>query len=125
MWNAILWIHLIAMAFFVGGQIFMAAAVVPVLRGDETGKMQQVARRFGYGTLISIAISLITGAALASHEHLWKTPELHSKLGLVVIVGILVLIHMKKPKQHVLDGLIFIGSLGIVWLGVALAQLTA
>ena len=66
MWNAILWIHLIAMAFFVGGQLFMAAAVVPVLRGDETGKLQQVARRFGYGTLISIGVSLPLSSVRAS-----------------------------------------------------------
>jgi putative copper export protein len=123
MWNAILFIHLIAMAFFVGGQLFIAAAVVPVLKGDESGKMQQVARRFGYGTLVSVGVSIITGAMLASHENLWKTPEMHAKLGLVAIVGVLVLVHMKKPKLHALDGLIFLGSLAIVWLGVALATI--
>jgi hypothetical protein len=32
---------------------------------------------------------------------------------------------MKKPKLHVLDALIFIGSLGIVWLGVGLAELAS
>jgi putative copper export protein len=123
MWQALVWIHLIAMAFFVGGQLFMAAAVVPVLRGDETGKMQQVARRFGYGTLIAIGVSILTGSALASHYALWQDPKMHAKLGLVVLVGVLVLIHMKKPKLHVLDALIFVGSLGIVWLGVGLAEL--
>ena len=124
MWDAILFIHLIAMAFFVGGQLFIAAAVVPVLKGDESGKMQQVARRFGYGTLISVGVSVITGVALANHSatNLWKTPEMSAKLGLVVLVGILIAVHMKKPKLHVLDGMIFLCSLAIVWLGVAVAS---
>ena len=35
MWEATRWLHLLAMAFFVGGQIVLAAAVVPAFRGAE------------------------------------------------------------------------------------------
>lgn len=123
MWNFILWVHLLAMAFFVGGQLFLVAAVVPVLKGKDDGEpMRAVARRFGYGTLVSITVSIITGAALATHENLWKNHQLSAKMGLVALVGVLILVHMKKPKLHALDGLIFIGSLAIVWLGVSLAS---
>lgn len=122
MWDLILWLHLIAMAFFVGGQLVLAAAIVPVLRGHNDGEqMRAVARRFGWGTLAAIAVLLLTGAAMASHQHLWSSPRLHEKLTLFVIVAALVIAHMRKPEWRVLDGLIFIGSLAIVWMGVALA----
>jgi uncharacterized membrane protein len=34
-WQAVLHVHLLAMAFFVGGQIVFGVAVVPGLRGDS------------------------------------------------------------------------------------------
>lgn len=122
-WDLVLWIHLIAMAFFVGGQLVLVAAIVPVLKGVNDGEqMRMVARRFGWGTLVAIAVLLASGAALASHQHLWSAPELHTKLTLVVVVAGLILLHMKKPQWRALDGVIFIVSLVIVWLGVGLAS---
>jgi len=121
-WNLVVWLHLLAMAFFVGGQLVLVAAIVPVLRGLNDGEqMRAVARRFGYGTLIAIGVLLITGAGLASHQHLWSSPKLHMKLTLVVVTAGLIIWHMKRPKLRALDGIIFLLSLAIVWLGVSLA----
>lgn len=121
MWDAILWLHLIAMAFFVGGQLVLALAIVPVLRGLNDGEqMRQVARRFGWGTLVALGVLLLTGSAMASHLHLWSESKLSIKMTLFLIVGVLVLVHMKKPKLHVIDAAIFLVSLAIVWLGVVL-----
>ncbi|MDQ6915366.1 MAG: hypothetical protein M3155_06090 [Actinomycetota bacterium] len=120
---AIRWLHLLAMAFFVGGQLFLVVAAVPVLRADEDReRLRAVARRFGYGTLAAIAVLLATGAALASHFHRWGDSTLHAKLALVGIVAALVAWHIRRPASHALDGLIFAGSLAIVWLGVAIAH---
>jgi uncharacterized membrane protein len=122
-WTAIHWLHLVAMAFFVGGQLFLAAVVVPALRGVETRPaLRAVARRFGAGTLVAIGVLLATGAAMASHYELWGEGTLHAKLVLVAAVGGLVLVHMRRPHQHALEGMIFLGSLAIVWLGLSLAH---
>jgi len=127
MWNLILWVHLVAMAFFVGGQLMLAVAVVPVLRGKDDGEpMRAVARKFGYGTLVSLAVLIASGVAMGIHEKAFTNkdlaPEFNAKMGLIALVGVLILVHLRKPKLHVLDALIFIGSLAIVWLGVSIAS---
>jgi hypothetical protein len=38
------------------------------------------------------------------------------------VVGILVGVHISRPDARALDGLIFVGSLAIVWLGIAVAH---
>jgi uncharacterized membrane protein len=125
MWEAIRWLHLLAMAFFVGGQLVLAAAVVPAFRGAEgrdREPLRAIARRFGQGTVVAIAVLVATGAAMASHFGDWDSSTLHVKVGLVVLVGVLVGLHLRRPTNHALDGAIFLCSLAIVWLGVALAH---
>jgi uncharacterized membrane protein len=122
-WLAVRWLHVLAMAFFVGGQLFLAAVVVPVeRRNPDRERLRAVARRFGYGTLAAIAVLLGTGAAMASHFGLWDEGTLQLKLALVAVVAVLVVWHMVRPAMHALEGAIFIGSLAIVWLGLRLAH---
>lgn len=121
-WNGVLWLHLIGMAFFVGGQLMLAAVVVPVLRRlEDREPLRAAARRFGIGTLIAFGVLFVTGVALASHEHKWGSSTLQVKLGLVALVGVLIFVHMRRPEQHVLDGAVFAVSLAIVWLGIVVA----
>jgi len=47
---------------------------------------------------------------------------LHVKLALVVAVAGLVVWHIRRPQLRALEGAIFVGSLAIAWLGVALAH---
>jgi len=123
LWIGIRWLHLVAMAFFVGGQLFLAAMVVPVeRRSPDRERLRAIARRFGWGTLVAIAVLLATGAAMASHYRLWGDSTLHVKLGLIALVAVLVVWHMRPPAQHVLEGLIFLVSLAVVWLGLVLAH---
>ncbi|HWE34899.1 MAG TPA: hypothetical protein VG410_15510 [Solirubrobacteraceae bacterium] len=111
------------MAFFIGGQLMLAAIVVPVLRPlDDRAPLRAAARRFGIGTLGAVLALVITGAAMASHLHKWSDSTLQVKLGLVVLVGVLIGAHMRKPEWHVLDAALFAVSLAIVWLGIVVAS---
>lgn len=122
LWIGVRWVHLIAMAFFVGGQLMLAVAVVPVARarGDRTA-VRAIARRFGWGSLVAIAVLLVSGSAMASHFGLWDDATLAVKLGLVALAAGLVVWHMRRPALHVLEAAILVVSLAIVWLGLALA----
>jgi hypothetical protein len=111
------------MGFFVGGQLMLAAVVVPVLRGGpDREPIRRVARRFGAGSAIAILVLVITGSLLASHFHRWGNEDLQIKLGLVVLVGLLIGWHARKPELHAIEGLVFLASLAIVWLGIAVAH---
>ena len=49
-WEFLRYLHVLAVTFFVGGQLVLVAAVVPVLRGAEDPEpMRHIARKFGYG----------------------------------------------------------------------------
>jgi hypothetical protein len=121
-WRLVLYLHLLAMAFFVGGQLVFGLAVVPLLRGEgDRERLRAVARRFGYGSLGALVVLVITGWGLASHFSLWDSSTLHWKLALVVLVILLALAHLRWAKFHPLQGAIFVASLVIVWLGLKLA----
>src|SRR5206468_3370352 len=119
-WNGVLWLHLLGMAFFVGGQLMLAVVVVPVLRGDGEG-MRTAARRFGVGSLIALGVLVVTGVAMASHLHRWHASSLQVKMGLVVVLLVLLHLHMRRPHSHLLDGLTLGVSEAIVCRGTVVA----
>ena len=123
LWLAVRGVHLLAMAFFVGGQLFLVAALVPVeRRAPERERMRAVARRFAYGTLVAVGVLVVTGAALATHFNEWAQPALHVKLALVAVAAGFVVWHIRRPDLRALGGLIFVASLAIVALGLVLAH---
>lgn len=122
-WLGLRWLHLLAMAFFVGGQLFLVVAVVPIERAaPDRERLRAIARRFGYGTLGAIAVLLATGSAMATHFELWADRTLQLKLTLVALVAMSVLWHIRRPAMHALEAVTFILSLAIVWLGLSLAH---
>jgi putative copper export protein len=122
-WVWIRWLHLLAMGVFVGGQIMLGAVIVPVLRAPERREhLRRIARRFAWTALVALAVLVGTGAAMASHFDEWSDGVLQVKLGLVGLVVLLVLAHIRLSERRELDGVILLVSLAIVWLGVTLAH---
>jgi uncharacterized membrane protein len=127
-WDFVLWIHLLAMALFVGGQLFLGLAVVPtyVAQGGQSGPahewMQPIARRFGWASLGALALALITGAMMASHLNLWSDSAMSAKLGLVVVAIVLTCIHVfvVHGSSRLLQMLLLLDSLAIVLVATAL-----
>jgi putative copper export protein len=123
MWPAVRFLHLIAMAFFVGGELMLVAAVVPAVRRHGTDlTMRSAARRFGIGSVVALAVLVATGAAMASHYDRWRDGVLQAKLSVLVLAGVLLGLHTVAPQRRVLSVAVFVASLAIVWLGVELAH---
>ena len=122
LWLAVRWLHVLAMALFVGGQLVLAIAIVPTLRGSQREVLRAIARRFGWASVAAVAVLVATGSALATHDDRWGSGTLHVKLALVVATAALVVVHMRRPQAHAVEALVFVLSLAIVWLGLALAH---
>jgi putative copper export protein len=121
LWQAILYVHLTAVAFFFGGQLVLGAVIVPVERANpDRERLRAMARRFGIGSLIALAVLVITGVALASHLHLWSSSTLQIKLALVIAVLVLTLAHLRWPRAHALQAAVLLATAVIVWLGLEL-----
>jgi uncharacterized membrane protein len=122
-WTLIRFLHVVALAFFVGGQLVLVVAVVPAVRrhGNEQA-MRAMARGFGIGSLVAIAVLAGTGSAMASHLARWQDSLLQVKLMLVVLVGVLIAFHIVSPGNRAISVLVFLVSLAIVWLGVELTH---
>jgi putative copper export protein len=122
MWETVRWLHLVAMALFVGGQLALVAVIVPVLRGGDGETLRAMARRFAAASAVALVVLAVTGMAMAGHFHDWERTELQVKLGLVGLVIALIVLHTRRPAWHALEGAVFLASLAIVWLGVDLAH---
>ena len=122
-WFIVRWLHLLAVAFFVGGQMMLAFVVVPVgRRSKDPEALRAIARRFGYGTLLALLVLIATGTAMAFHLGLWSNGTFHVKLVLVAAIGALLVWHIRRPDWHVLEAVVFLLSLAIVWIGLYLAN---
>ena len=122
-WTLIRSLHLLAMAFFVGGQLMLVVAVVPAVRGKgNEAAMLGIVRRFGAGSGVALAVLVATGAAMASHLQRWHDNTLQLKLALIVLVVVLLGLHAVAPRSRALSMAVLLASLLIVWLGVELSH---
>ena len=117
-WQAVLYVHLLSMAFFVGGQLVLGLALVPVERTNpDPERLRAAARRFGIGSAVALVVLLATGIAMASHFSLWGLETLQIKLVLIAVLIVLTVVHLRFPNAHALQGVILVITLAIVWLG--------
>ena len=116
------YLHVLAMALFVGGQLVLAVAVVPGLRGRDREGLRAVARRFGWASVGALVVLVVTGVWMASRYSLWDSGTLHAKLALVVVAGALIVWHLRAGAARWLQGAVFLVTLVIVWLGLSLAH---
>lgn len=122
-WETVHYLHVLAMAFFVGGQLVVVAAVVPVERdAPDRERMRAIGRRFGIGSLLALAVLVATGSVMATDEGYWGSGTLQLKLGIVGVVVALTTVHLVWPRHRLLQVGILAGSLVIVWLGLQLAH---
>ena len=81
-----------------------------------------MARRFGWASLAALGVLLVTGAWMASEYSRWDDSTLHVKLGAGRAGGRADPLAPARGAAHWLQGAIFVVSLVIVWLGLALAH---
>ena len=120
-WTVVRFLHIVAIAFFVGGQLMLVVAVAPAVRrlGDEE-TMRLIARRFGIGSAVALAAAVATGVAMASHFSLWASEVLQAKLVVLVLVAVLAALHMVSPRSRALSYGVLASSVLVLWLGVKL-----
>jgi uncharacterized membrane protein len=122
-WSLIRALHVLALAFFVGGQLVLVAAIVPAMRRrDDDASMRAIAKRFGIGSVVALLVLIATGAAMAGHFARWDDPALHVKLALLVLVGVLLVLHIVTPYTRAISTAVLVTSLAIVWFGVELTH---
>ena len=121
LWELVRYLHLLALALFVGGQIMLVVVIVSVLR-DREELMLSVARRFGLASAVAIAVLLVTGIAMASHFSRWQDQTLQAKVAVLVVVAVLTGLHIATPRSRGISISLLASSLLVVWLGVAMTH---
>ena len=121
-WELARYLHVVGLALFVGGQIVLVVAIVPVLRRQPDELMLGVARRFGIATVVALAVVLATGIAMASHFSRWQDETFQAKLAVLVLVLVLLGLHIATPRSRAVSLSLMVSSLLVVWLGVAMTH---
>ncbi len=119
------WLHLVAMAVWVGGLITLGALVAALRRhGVEREVLQAIARRFGVVSWTAMGVLVPTGLFQALNRG-WDG-RLVTKAALVVLLVAFALWHQLAARRQspalrgALQGAILVVSLGVVALSVLL-----
>lgn len=123
----VLFIHLVTMAFWLGGQLFLAAVAVPAMLGADPEQKEDSLRRVGkmFGT-VSVPVLLVllgTGTWMMLHYDLdpGEIPALQHKLEFVTVVLIGTVAHSyaaaKRMKRlsRFSSYLTLFATLAVIW----------
>lgn len=123
----VLFLHLVSMAFWLGGQLFLAAVAVPAMIGADPEQRSDSLRRLGktYGQL-SIPFLLVllgTGMWMMIDYDLnpGEIPALQHKLELVSVVLVGTVVHSfaaatgKKRLSRISSYVTLLSTLGVIW----------
>ena len=129
-WDTVrLFLHVLAAAVWVGGQLVLAA-LIPVLRRFGSDALGAAARRFNQVAWTAFGVLIITGiwnvdavSPQISHRAGYRT-TLIIKLVVVVISGVAAALHIRSRTARgraVMGALTGISALAAMFLGVLLA----
>jgi putative copper export protein len=123
-----LFLHVLAAAIWVGGQLILAA-LVPVLRRSGPGVVTAAARRFNQVAWAAFAVLIVTGvwnitAVPKQMDHSDYRTTLTVKLVVVAISGVTAALHIRSRTARgraVFGALTGLSALAALFLGVLLA----
>lgn len=123
----VLFLHLVGMSLWLGGQLFLAAVAVPALRGAEPDLRRETFRRLGraFGIAGIAALVLIIATGLWMMLELDLSPADHAalrhKLELVGVVLVGTVVHAVAGARRwlrvsrVASIVTLLATLGVVW----------
>jgi putative copper resistance protein D len=92
------WLHVVAAITWIGGMLFVALVMVPVMRREDPGLRARLFHATGirFRTIGWIAVGLLIATGLGNiwlNPSLLHLPRLHWKLGLVALALVLAVVH--------------------------------
>lgn len=117
MWQAVLFLHLLGVAIWIGGQVTVLL-VMPVLRAHGVGDdvLGIIGRRFGAAAGLALAVVVATGFAQAIHLG-WGYPDREPELYRVITekVSIVAVIVVLTAAHGLLGQRVATGRLSPAW----------
>ena len=106
------WLHLVAAITWIGGMLFVALVMVPVMRREDPALRARIFHVTGvrFRSVGWIALGLLVATGLGNvwlHPYFLRLPRFHLKLGLVALALVLAVVHdfvlgprAGKPGAH-------------------------
>lgn len=106
MYESLLFVHLVAVSFWLGGQLFLLAVVVPAVRNEDPQRRAQLLRavgqRYGVVSIPVLLTILVTGIAMAGERELFVrgVPTFDHKLVAVAVVLASTVLHVVAARHQ-------------------------
>lgn len=128
--QTLLFIHLLCVSLWVGGQLFLLAVVMPAARKlpaeQRTDTIRAVARQYGVVSVPVLLLIVLTGGAMAGRLHLSMSDNTafeYKMICVAIAIGFTVL-HIVAGRKHnlrlsrIATAVTGIASIAAVWFAV-------